>query len=60
MEMTLPPIDIATLKPETRDWLLAAAATEGRSPLDVLRSVLDARAIAAGFVPPAVEEKKAA
>lgn len=53
MSLTLPPIDLETLKPRTRDWLLARAATEETTPQEILRNTLDRRAAAEGYREPA-------
>lgn len=47
--LALPPIDLDTLKPRTRDWLLARAATDGVSPQEVLLNALDRRADQEGY-----------
>lgn len=49
--MELPPIDLEKLEPKTRDWLLAKAAAEAKSPLEIIREELDTSAGAAGFGP---------
>lgn len=49
--MEFPPIDLDELEPKTRDWLLARAASEGKSPLDVIREELERAAAAQGFGP---------
>jgi hypothetical protein len=51
MTMTFPPIPLSSLRPETRDWLLAQSAAEGKDPLEVMRETIDARAARLGFGP---------
>ena len=51
MSLTFPPIPLESLRPETRDWLLAQAAAEHKDPLEILQDTLDRRAEANGFSP---------
>ncbi len=49
--MELPPIKLEELPDATRDWLLARAATEKKSPQEVIREVLESTATDQGFPP---------
>ena len=60
MALQLPPIRLEDLAPETRDWLLAAAAAEGVDPVALLRRTLDAAATRDGFHPAPASDKPAA